>query len=125
MILDRRVEYKEIDNALVKLKNKKAASNDKIINEMIKASYPLLKKLYKKLFNIILSSDVYPIQWCNGLITPIFKSGCVSDPNNYRGICVSSCLGKFFCSILCSYFRVQSYSNFSNNSEVGITLKLE
>ena len=26
--------------------------------------------------------------------------GYKSDPTNYRGICVSSCLGKLFCSIL-------------------------
>ena len=35
-----------------------------------------------------------------GLISPIFKSGDEKDPGNYRGICVSSCLGKFFCMIL-------------------------
>ncbi len=38
--------------------------------------------------------------WCEGLINPIFKSGNKQDPNNYRGICISSSLGKFFCSIL-------------------------
>ena len=38
--------------------------------------------------------------WCSGLITPIFKSGERNDPTNYRGICVSSCLEKLFCSIL-------------------------
>ena len=41
-----------------------------------------------------------PKNWCNGLITPIFKSGVRNDPSNYRGICVSSCLGKLFFSIL-------------------------
>ena len=41
-----------------------------------------------------------PQTWCGGLITPIYKSGGRSDPANYRGICVSSCLGKLFCSIL-------------------------
>ena len=41
-----------------------------------------------------------PQTWCNGIITPIFKSGVKSDPSNYRGICISSCLGKLFCSIL-------------------------
>ena len=39
-------------------------------------------------------------KWCGGLITPIYKSGGRSDPSNYRAICVSSCLGKLFCSIL-------------------------
>ena len=37
---------------------------------MIKASYPILKESYRKLFNIILSLGIYPKQWCNGLITP-------------------------------------------------------
>ena len=41
-----------------------------------------------------------PQTWCGGLITPIYKSGGRSDPANYRGICVLSCLGKLFCSIL-------------------------
>ena len=30
----------------------------------------------------------------------IFKSGTKNDPSNYRGICISSCRGKLFCSIL-------------------------
>ena len=42
----------------------------------------------------------FPNSWCEGLISPIFKSGNKLDPNNYRGICVSSSLGKLFCSIL-------------------------
>jgi hypothetical protein len=33
-------------------------------------------------------------------VTPIYKSGNSSDPSNYRGICVSSCMGKLLCSIL-------------------------
>ena len=31
---------------------------------------------------------------------PIHKSGSQDDPNNYRGICISSCLGKFFTLIM-------------------------
>ena len=38
--------------------------------------------------------------WCGGLITPTYKLGRRSDPATHRGICVSSCLGKLFCSIL-------------------------
>ena len=56
--------------------------------------------VYKKLFNLILKSGIFPNEWCEGLITPIFKCGEKKDPTNYRGICVSSCLGKFFCAIL-------------------------
>ena len=59
-----------------------------------------LCKDYLKLFNKILVSGRFPETWTEGLITPIHKSGNSSDPSNYRGICVSSCLGKYFCSIL-------------------------
>ena len=56
--------------------------------------------VYLKVFNAVLSSGTMPQTWCGGLITPIFKSGTKSDPSNCRGICISSCLGKLFCSIL-------------------------
>ena len=67
---------------------------------MIKASLESLMPVYIKLFNLILQSGEMPDIWCQGLITPIFKLGDKSDPANYRGICVSSCLGKLFSSIL-------------------------
>ena len=43
------------------------------------------------------------------MITPIFKSGNRSDPSNYRGICVSSCLGKLFCCILNTRLSIYFY----------------
>ena len=67
---------------------------------MIKASCGFLLNAYKKLFNTLLQSGIYPSNWCEGPITPIFKSGDNTDPGNYRGICVSSCFGKFFSSII-------------------------
>ena len=56
--------------------------------------------IYLKLFNAVLTAGTMPQTWGGGLITPIFKSGTKSDPPNYRGICISSCRGKLFCSIL-------------------------
>ena len=53
-----------------------------------------------KLFNFILKTGLYPNAWCNEVITPIFKSGNKTDPGNYRGICVTSCLSKVFCLLL-------------------------
>ena len=57
-----------------------------------------------KLFNLILSSGVFPRIWSEGYIVPIYKAGSRLDPGNYRGICISSCLGKFFTLILNSRF---------------------
>ena len=98
--LDQEVTEQEIRQAVKKLKTKKSPFVDKIRNETIKASLDSLIPIYIKLFSLILQSGKMPDIWCQGLITPIYKSGDKSDPTNYRGICVSSCLGKLFCSIL-------------------------
>ena len=80
---------------------------------MIKASSKILLKVYNKLFNFILSSGIFPDMWCKGLITPIFKSGDSANPENYRGICVSSCMGKLFWMIL-----LDRLSNFTLEKEI-------
>ena len=98
--LDYLITENEIRKAAKKLKNNKSSYSDKIKNEMIKASINDLMPVYYKLFNAVLNSGSMPQTWCGGLITPIYKSAGRSDPSNYRGICVSSCLGKLFCSIL-------------------------
>ena len=98
--LDYLITELEIRTAAKKLKNNKSPFSDKIKNEMIKSSLNQLMPVYLKLFNAVLSSGTMPQTWCGGLITPIFKSGTKNDPSNYRGICISSCLGKLFCSIL-------------------------
>ena len=67
---------------------------------MIKTSSEFIKFSLEKLFNLILKSGVFPTSWSNGIITALHKSGNKDDPSNYRGICISSCLGKLFCSIL-------------------------
>ena len=53
-----------------------------------------------KLLNTVLSSGIFPNIWNQGLISPILKSGDKFDPNNYRGVCVNSNLGKILCMII-------------------------
>ena len=61
-----------------------------------------------------------PDMWCEGLITPIYKSGDRSDPTNYRGICVYICLGKLFCSILNQRLYLYFEENkILHNSQIG------
>ena len=52
------------------------------------------------LFNKMLKSGIFPTSWNYGLIKLINKGGDIDDPNNYRGITLTSCLGKLFCLIL-------------------------
>ena len=111
--LDNPISIEEIDKAIEKLKNKKAAGLDGIRNEMIKTSSRFIKYPLEKLLNLILQYGIFPRSWSNGIITALHKSGNKDDPSNYRGICISSCLGKVFCSILNTRLL-----NFSNNHKI-------
>ena len=98
--LDYPITENELIDKIQALKNKKASGPDGILNEMLKNTEHKLRSALLKLFNLVLSVGHFPEAWNQGLITPIFKSGDKSDPNNYRGICVSSNLGKLFCNII-------------------------
>ncbi len=98
--LDSPITLAELLDQIQTLKTQKACGVDGILNEMIKYTEHKFKLTILKLFNIILSSGIYPNIWNKGLITPIHKNGDRFDPNNYCGICVNSNLGKLFCKIL-------------------------
>ena len=89
-ILDKPISLKEIIHDISrKRKRNKASAKDSLNNEIIKISSISSAPHYVKLFNKILSSGVFQKYGRNK-----------TDPVNYRGICISSCLGKFFTSIL-------------------------
>ncbi|XDV43935.1 hypothetical protein PO909_012319 [Leuciscus waleckii] len=98
--LDYPITEEELMDKIQALPTKKSRGPDGILNEMLKNINPKFKLAIMKLFNLVLSVGHFPDTWNRGLITPIFKSGDTSDPNNYRGICVSSNLGKLFCSVI-------------------------
>ena len=98
--LDDPISEIEIISTTKKLKTKKAPGLDRIHNEMLKCGIHYLAFSLSILFNTILKSGYLPASWSKGMITAIYKSGDKSDPSNYLGICVSSCLCKLFCSIL-------------------------
>ena len=102
-ILDEPITLEEIRKASTKLKTGKAAGNDSISNEMIKSSVSIIGPVLQILFNKVLNSGMFPQLWSvgyTGYISPVFKADDIGDPNNYRGITVCSCLGKFFTLII-------------------------
>ena len=98
--LDTTISPAEIESMTKLLRSKKAPGHDKIRNEMLKTGMHYFINALCKLFNLILKSGFFPSTWYEGIITPIYKSGNKNDPSNYRGICISSCLGKLFTSVL-------------------------
>jgi hypothetical protein len=99
-ILNTEITTKEISENMKDLKNGKAHGTDEISHEMLKATKGHVNSCLAKLFNFILSQKDIPNEWCKGYIVPIHKSGPVGDPANYRGITISSCLGKVFMKII-------------------------
>ena len=99
----------ELLRAISSLDNNKSSSFDRISNEMLKASKLIIHEPLLILFNSILHSIIYPTQWKLDILSPLHKAGDKSDPNNYRGISVSSCLGKLFNKILQK--RLETFCN--------------
>ena len=121
-VLDFKINDKEISDAINKLKSNKSGGLQLISNNMIKSAHNFILPSLKLLFNKILLSGDYPKNWAVGYISPIFKTGCKEDPNNYRGISVTGCLGKLFNTILNS--RLDNYlfeNNLINKCQIGFS----
>ena len=83
-----------LDAIYKKLKNKKAAGLDRITSEFLKSSPESVHTLILRLINKIYGTHIVPKDRCLGIITPLHKEGPTDDPDNYRGICISSALTK-------------------------------
>ncbi len=98
--LDQKITDTEIYDVIKKMKNNKSPGPDAIINEIIKVGKFYIVPLIKKIFNLTLEIGYFPKSWRKGYLINILKSGCITDPNNYRGITLTSCVGKLFSSIM-------------------------
>ena len=98
--LDFRISADEIIKAIKQLKNNKAVGMDNISGEIIKCSSSFLICWYEKIFNFIYDKSHYPDAWRTGMITNLYKKGDREDPNNYRGLTITSCMSKVFSTIL-------------------------
>ena len=98
--LDYTIDHDELKDAASILKPGKGHGIDTICNEMIKILLECYPDLLLKLFNAVLATGKVAQQWMIGMIVPIYKKGAKSEPSNYRGITLMSCLGKLFLSIL-------------------------
>ena len=97
----------EFLNAVRGLKHGKSVGYDSISNEMITNTPDAILDLLLKFINVCLKKHLIPNSWCQDLVNPICKDSDRNDPNNYRGICVSSALLKIICSMLNN--RLQLY----------------
>ena len=98
--LDYPFTCKEVKLGIKNLKCGKSAGPDLILNEFIKATSNILLSTLTKLFNRILYTGTIPDVWNLAQITSLYKSGDPSNPANYRGLSITSCMGKLFNGLL-------------------------
>lgn len=123
-ILNNEFTTDEIIKAIKTIKNGKSAGIDYISNEMIKPCIQTLVKPLCKLFNLIFQSGNFPKIWNESYISLIHKKGDKSDPNNYRGISITSNLGKLFNKIVHNrLYNFIEMNNLISKNQIGFKPK--
>ena len=118
--LDYPISVNELISASKKQKNKKALYSDLIKNKMIKTSCDPLLAVYIKLFNLVLSSGIFPSIWCEGIITPILSPETKQIQEITERFFVSNCLGKFFSTIINDrLLKFVESRNILHSSQIG------
>ena len=81
--MNRPISREEIEFAFRKLKNRKAPGPDSILGEILKHSKEKIIPFFVKLFNVLFENGIYPKEWTDSFILPIYKKGDINNPNNY------------------------------------------
>ncbi|KZS06599.1 Uncharacterized protein APZ42_029899, partial [Daphnia magna] len=94
------ITFEELDNSIPKSKSK-AVGLDLIRNEMLKNLSTANKFYLLHLFNRLFASGYVPEIWKSAVVIPLLKQNKpAEDPNSYRPVSLTSCLGKMLERIL-------------------------
>jgi len=92
------ITLEDLNQVIKSTKTGKAAGTDEITNDMLKCSDTHLRQLLVATFNCCIQTASFP--WKDSTVIPIHKKGPKSDPDNYRPIALSSCLGKLHAQLI-------------------------
>lgn len=113
-----KIEINDIKKAIMCLKNGRACGPEGIYAELLKYG---TEKLYQMLSNIFiqcLNGHPVPDQWKVAYITSIHKKGSKKNPNNYRGISVTSTMSRLYGRILRDLIE-EEYSSLEEEEQSG------
>lgn len=89
-----------VRNAIKKLKARSSGGPDGIPPIFYKKLTDVLCYPLAKLFNACFDHKYLPPVWKRAFVTPIFKKGCRTDPNNYRPIALTCTMCKLMESVI-------------------------
>ncbi len=109
----------EISDIIKSLQTNKASGPDKISHKLLKSIAITISEPLCELFNLSLTTSIFPTEWKQAIVMPLFKKGDHTIVSNYRPISLISCVGKVFERVvykhLYNYFHVNKIpSRFSS-----------
>ena len=99
------ITKEEVRKAMFLLKNNKAPGSDLITAEVLKAGGEPIVNTLHLIFSKVLNEETTPTHFSKMLVTPIYKKGDKSLPENYRAIPLLSISRKVLNKILLSRIR--------------------
>ena len=103
----KKIDLIEVIEVIESLKNKYSTDCYDINTVLVKHLKTILAGPLTEIFNVCLTSGIYPNCLKIAKIVPIFKEGDINDPSDYRPISLLPVLGKIFERII--FKRAQSY----------------
>lgn len=95
------VTLDEVEKLLLNLKSNKSCGLDKISSKLLKDAASVVAPSLVRIFNICISSGIFPDDWKIARVSPLFKAGERDKCGNYRPISVLSVISKSFEKLLC------------------------
>jgi hypothetical protein len=89
----------EVEMGIKRLGTRKAKDLDELKAKYLKWGLKILPPHITKNFNNIIQQG-FPTDWTNSMEIPLFKSGDVNNPSNYRTIMIKPLFAKLFGSML-------------------------
>lgn len=90
----------EVATALQSINPRKSTGADNLDPFFLKLSSPFISEQITHIFNLSISSGVFPSIWKSAQVTPLYRSGDISDPSNYLPISKLSRLSKVLESLV-------------------------
>ena len=98
-----------VHKLLRKIDEKKSVGLDNILNKLLKIAADVVAPPLTAIFTASINTGIFPQEWKESRVSPVYKSGARNDPSNYRPISVIPVIAKLFEKIV--YEQLYEYLN--------------
>ena len=95
------INMKSLKESIKQLKAKKSAGNDGMTQSQLKEGASVLASPLLNIINSSISKGQFPSKWKEGIVTPVFKKGDVTELENYRPVTCLPAAAKLLEKVAC------------------------